>query len=1112
MTRFFQLMAFVALLACDQAGKDARFSFLTPEQTGVDFRNDLTFNREFNIYTYRNYYNGGGIAAGDINNDGLVDLYFTGNSVTNRLYLNKGDFRFEDITEQAGVGGRRAWSTGVSMTDVDGDGLLDIYVCNSGDIKGDNKQNELFINNGDLTFTEKAEEFGLADQGFSTHAAFFDYDKDGDLDAYLLNNSYQAIGSFNLMNNIRNERDSVGGDKLYENRGGKFVDVSEEAGIYGSIIGFGLGVTVGDVNNDNWQDIFVSNDFFERDYLYINQQDGTFKEVLEDRFRSISAASMGADMADINNDLQPDIFVTDMLPEPDERLKQVTMFESWDKYQYKLRTGYYHQFSRNMLHVNNGDGSFTELGRYANVEATDWSWGALIFDMDNDGLKDIFVANGIYQDITDLDYLNFIADDETKKRIISRKGVDYKALVDPIPINPIPNYAFRNEGELSFENVAEEWGLGRNTHSNGSVYADLDNDGDLDLVLSNVNDFAYIYKNNTREMGEGGNYIRFDLTGVGGNSSAYGTKVLVETDRARHFLEQMPVRGFQSTVDHRMTFGIGDAMTIKRAKVIWPDETVTILRDLPVNSEVKLDQATAERSEENLGDDLMEIEPPSPLLKDIGGMEGIEYSHEENTYVDFDRDRLTYHMRSNEGPALAVGDVNDDGLDDMYFGGAKDQPGSLYIQTGAGEFLKKQINAFSKDRKSEDVDAVFIDVESDGDLDLIVLSGGSEFGYQKPELLDRVYINDGKGNFEKKSTGVFKTKRMISACIATADVDEDGDTDLFVGERMIPFLYGAAATGYMYLNDGAGNFVDASSEWIPDAEELGMITDASFQDIDGDGDEDLLVVGEWMKPQVFINEANKFELREEAVADRYGWWSSLHAVDLEQDGDIDFVAGNHGTNSRFKPSVEQPMYLDIYDFDSNGTIEHIYSREVDGKVLPYTLKQDLVMQIPSMKKEFLKFTDYKDKTLEEVFGPELLQKATRLTANWFYTSILRNDGKGNFTLEAMKGAAQYAPVYSIHSMENVEGFPDLLLGGNQYRAKPQVGIYAANHGVYYRNERGELNSIDHLSSGFYLEGEVRAIATVDVGSKRLLVVARTDDKPLFFEVASDKIVSDTSYD
>jgi hypothetical protein len=594
------ITSLLSLAACQQAAPDeipvvkSLFTSIPEGYSGLDFNNQLEYDADFNIYTYRNFYNGGGVALGDINNDSLIDLYFSANMKGNRLYLNRGDFRFEDVTEQAGVAGTRAWSTGVTMADVNGDGLLDIYVCNSGDIAGDNKQNELFINQGDGTFSEQAEAYGLADRGYSTHAAFFDYDKDGDLDCYLLNNSYRAIGSFKLRRNQRPVRDSIGGDKLFRNDGDTFTDVSEAAGIYGSVIGFGLGVTVGDVNRDGWQDIYVSNDFFERDYLYLNNTDGTFDEVLEAQFRSISAASMGADMADINNDGHPEIFVTDMLPEPDARIKQVTTFEPWDKYQTNLRFDYYHQFNRNMLHLNNADGTFSEIGRLAGVEATDWSWGALICDLDNDGLKDIFVANGIYQDLTDQDYINFISNRETAKKIITREGVDFKTLIDSIPIRPVPNYAFHNNGDLSFTNRAEAWGLAEPSHSNGSAYGDLDNDGDLDLVVNNVNRTAFLYRNESQQFFPENRWLQLELKGEGKNAYALGARISAYYQDQVFYQEHMPIKGFQSSMDYRPHLGLGTIEKLDSLRVEWPDGKATVLTEVPTNQRLRLQQAEAD--------------------------------------------------------------------------------------------------------------------------------------------------------------------------------------------------------------------------------------------------------------------------------------------------------------------------------------------------------------------------------------------------------------------------------------------------------------------------------------------------------------------------------------
>ena len=656
--RLTKLLAGGALLLLIACGKDTAdssgslFSLLDGADTGVDFSNDLSFDKDFNIYTYRNFYNGGGVAIGDVNRDGLEDIYFTSNMEANRLYLNKGDFRFEEVTESAGVAGKRSWSTGVAMADVNADGWLDIYVCNSGDIAGDNKQNELFINQQDGTFTEEAEKYGIADQGLSTHGVFFDYDRDGDLDLYLLNNSFRAIGSFNLKQNERPLRDPVGGDKLYRNDGGKFVDVSEEAGIYGSIIGFGLGITVGDIDRDGWQDIYISNDFFERDYIYMNNGDGTFREELTQQMLSISAASMGADMGDLNNDGYPEIFVTEMLPEKDKDIKQKTTFEDWNKYQENLKQDYYHQFTRNMLHLNNGDGTFSEIGRLAGVEATDWSWGALIFDMDNDGKRDLFVANGIYQDLTDQDYIDFIANEATQRMIITREGVDFKTLVDSIPVRPVSNYAFHQEGDLEFVNRAIDFGLAQEGHSNGAAYGDLDNDGDLDLVVNNVNMPAFLYRNESEKQQIANHYLAFELIGEGQNTAALGTIVTLKYDDQIQYQEHMPMRGFQSSMSYRMYFGLGAVEVVDSIIVEWVNGNKTVLTNVPSDQSIRLQQSEGATLAGLTG-------KPSPkatsqVFEEATGSMGLNVEHKENLFSDFNRERLIYHMLSTAGPRIAV--------------------------------------------------------------------------------------------------------------------------------------------------------------------------------------------------------------------------------------------------------------------------------------------------------------------------------------------------------------------------------------------------------------------------------------------------------------------------
>jgi enediyne biosynthesis protein E4 len=1071
------------------------FTAIESDQSNISFANNLSFDQAFNIYTYRNYYNGGGVAIGDINNDGLQDVYFTSNIESNKLYLNHGNFQFEDITEKAGVKGARAWSTGVSMADVNGDGLIDIYVCNSGDIKGDNKQNELFINNGDLTFTERAEEFGIADKGFTTHAVFFDYDKDDDLDLYILNNSYQAIGSFNLRKNERPTRDSLGGDKLMRNVGNKFEDVSKEAGIYGSVIGFGLGVTVGDVDKDGWPDIYVSNDFFERDYLYINNRDGTFGERLTEQMKSISGASMGADLADINNDSYPDIFVTEMLPNDNARLKTVTTFENWDRYKYNVQNGYFHQFTRNMLQRNNGDKSFSEIGRLAGVEATDWSWGALIFDMDNDGYKDIFVSNGIFQDLTNQDYLQFASNTEMAKTVISRNGVDYKKLIDAIPSTPVSNFAYQNQDNLKFLNKAKEWGLSKPGFSNGAAYGDLDNDGDLDIVINNINEVASVFRNETNNSLLSNRYLKFELKGVGKNTFAFGTKITIRSNDKIYYVEQMPIRGFESSMDPRPNVGLGNLEKVEQILVEWPDGSKYLLRDVPTNQIILLDQ---KKSSTLNG---VEVDPHlvlSPIFQQVGDL--IKFKHIENEFVDFDRDHLIYHMLSTEGPRISKGDVNADGREDIYVGGAKDQSGALFIQQSNGFFVRSNENVFEIDKGSEDMGSVFFDADGDLDLDLYVCSGGSEFSNVSTALIDRLYINDGTGKFNKSSQ-VLPTMRFESTSVVTsADYDGDGDQDLFVGVRLQEELYGIPSNGYILNNDGKGNFTNVSKKIAPGLENIGMITDAIWVDLDKDNDQDLIVIGEYMPVKIFLNEDGKFMdyTKQAGLSESNGWWNRIKAFDLDNDGDLDFVIGNHGLNSRFRSSTENPVCLYINDFDQNGTVEQILCTFDGKKNYPMPLRHDLVSQIPSLKKKYLKYDNYKDQTISDVFTPEQLKDAIKLEAKLLSTSVLINEGGNKFTIHALPIEAQLAPIYGIEISDfDEDGNPDIILGGNFYSAKPEVGRYDASYGLFLKGDgKGKFVSIPALKSGIKMDGEVRDILRINITEGEIILVARNNDNLL----------------
>ncbi len=1079
------------LLSCSNSdsttkGTPPLFQLLDSTQTGINFINDLRYNQEFNVYRYRNFYNGGGVAVGDINNDGLLDIYFTSNLTGNKLYLNKGNFEFEDITEKAGVGGEKAWSTGVTMADVNGDGLLDIYVCNSGDIAGDNKQNELFINNGDLTFTESAAEYGLDDQGYSTHASFFDFDKDGDLDVYLLNNSYRSIGSFNLQRNERYERDVLGGDKLLRNDGGKFVDITEEAGIHGSVIGFGLGVTVGDMNNDGWEDIFISNDFFERDYLYINQQDGTFKEVLTQQMKSISGASMGADIADINNDGHMDLFVAEMLPSEYARLKTVTTFEDWNKYQLNLKNDYYHQFTRNTLQLNNGNNTFSEIGRLSGVEATDWSWAALFFDMDNNGHKDLFVANGIYKDLTNQDYLQYISSEAIIQSIVANNQVDYNKLIEIIPSNKVPNHAFKNLGNLKF---TEEWNSGLNTlsFSNGAAYADLDNDGDLDLIVNNVNMPSFIYRNNADSQ-TNHNYLKVILKGANKNTNALGAKLKLTSTSGSQYLEQQPTRGFQSSVDLRPNFGLPTQDPVA-LQVTWPSGKVTHLKDLPVNQTITLYE------EEALPPVLVTETKPTPLFtpSDLK----IDYTHKENRFVDFDRDRLLPHMLSTQGPKMAIGDVNNDGVEDIYIGGAKGSPGSLMLGDG-NQFKPANNPSFLKDAEYEDAGVLFFDADNDGDLDLYICSGGVEFSQFSTYLKDRLYFNDGKGNFTRSDqhlptpTGTHSTSTVIAA-----DIDMDGDLDLFVGERSIPGQYGVPGSGFILRNNGQGVFEDVTQEVAPELINIGMITDAKFIDLNGNGYKDLMVTGEFMGIEIFLNQEGKLvRKKDNPLSQLKGWWNVIHAVDLDKDGDLDFVLGNHGKNSRFKASDEKPINLFVKDFDNNGFSDPIMTFTAkNGKHYPYNLRHNLIDQLKDLKKKFPNYDSFKDASITEIFTPEELQGALKLEANTLSSVILINEGDFNFRVLALPLEAQFSPIYAIsaHDFDD-DGDVDIILGGNLYGVKPEVGRYDASFGIYLENQ-GNLQFKYHKDGrGLHLDGEIR---DMEIMGRNLIVTKNNDSTNVF---------------
>jgi hypothetical protein len=1091
------LLAVAALLSavgCDNTsgtGKEAQqtlFELLPPQSTGVTFANRLPDDTAFNILNYLYYYNGGGVAVGDVNGDGRPDLYFTSNLGPNRLYVNKGNYNFEDVTERAGVGGGGGWTTGVSMADVNGDGKVDIYVSGV-DYLSEHGHNVLYINNGDGTFSDRTKDYGLAFIGYSTQALFFDYDGDGDLDMYLLNHSTHTERQVGRQAS-RLERNPRSGDKLLRNDGGHFVDVSGKAGIYGGVEGYGLGVVASDFNGDGCPDLYVANDFQENDFLYLNNCDGTFTESIGKATGHTSRFSMGVDAADFNNDGRPDLISVDMLPQREEILKTSANAESFNLYDLKLKAGYHPQFARNALQLNRGNGRFSEIGYLAGVFATDWSWSPLFADLDNDGRKDLFITNGIYRRPNDLDYINYVSSDAVQASLAQGITQRNMSLLQQLPQIPLAKYAFHNNGDLTFTDRAAQWGLAQPGFSSGAVYVDLNNSGALDLVVNNVNAPASLYRNRARALTPN-HYLMVRLRGDGANTDGIGARVTLKAGGSTQVLEQMPVRGFQSSVDPRLHFGLGTSARVDSLVVIWPDHRFQTLTNLPADTMIDLSQRDASGRYS-----FRRAAPTRPPFTDVSAQLGLDFKHEENTFFDYNREPLMPHLLSTEGPALAVADVNGDGLDDIYVGGAKWQGGRLYLQQRDGRFRASAQPAIQADSLSEDVDAAFVDVNGDRFPDLVVVSGGNEFAGHDEPLRPRLYVNDGKGTFRRDVTALPAIFENGSS-VVPGDFNGDGHVDLFLGSRVVSRQYGLIPTSHLLQNDGTGHFTDVTKQIAPALSEAGMVSSGAWIDYDGDGKLDLVVAGEWMPVRVFHQENGRFvdRTREAGLGGTNGWWNTVAAADLRGTGRDDLILGNLGLNSYVRASRKEPARLYVADFAQNGSLQQILTFYKNGVSYPMAGRDELARLMPSLRSRYPSYKSFGASTIEEILPAPALEAARVREAYDFASAVALNNGNGTFTLKHLPVEAQFAPVYAALADDfDGDGRPDLVLGGNFYGVTPVRGRYDASYGLLLHGlGDGSFRSVDMEESNLMVDGQVRHMKLLrHANGDRLIVVARND--------------------
>ncbi|MDR6943541.1 VCBS repeat-containing protein [Mucilaginibacter pocheonensis] len=1064
------------------------FKLLPSEETSIKFRNDLVESENLNVLSYEYLYNGGGVAVGDINNDGLEDLFFTSNLGQNKLYLNLGNLKFKDITKDCGaeLSGRPGdWKTGVTMADVNGDGLLDIYVCYSG--LGDNskRRNQLFINKGGNKFIEQAKEYGLDDAGYSTQAVFFDYNNDGKLDMFLLNHNVKKISNLEFAQN-KKETDQLASNKLFENQNGHFVDVSQKAGIIQNPLTFGLGVAVADINKDGLQDIYVTNDYNEPDYMYINNGDGTFTDKSKQSLRHLSQFSMGVDIADINNDGLADILSLDMLPPDNRRQKLLQLQENYESFELMLQQDLYKQYMRNMLQLNNGDGTFSEIAQLAGVSNTDWSWCPLMADFDNDGYKDIFISNGYFRDYTNKDFLRYWGDYKLKKAM-DREPYLLMDLVKAMPSTTLSNYIFKNNHDLTFTDKKQDWGINKPGISSGAIYADLDNDGDLDLVTNNINSEASIYQNMTMETAKK-NYVAVSLKQPGANVNAIGSKVYVYSDKKNQYQEVNPNRGYLSCVSTVLNFGLGEQSKIDSVRVIWPDQTTQLLTNVKINDRLNITHQTGLAAYKPFKDG---SKPVFAKVKPI-----IEHKHTETTINDFKRQSLMLFMSSKTGPVMAKGDVNNDGLEDLFIGGDQSTPGKVYIQRPGGTFTPTEIADLNHENTSA---AAFFDANGDGFQDLYIAKGG--YSLLEPgssDLQDKLYFNDGKGNFTLSTTSLPVLNTDSKSCIRPCDYNKDGKIDVFVGSNVIPGQYPATPKSYLLTNTGDGHFIITDVPFSA----CGMVKDAQWADLNNDGRKDLVICGEFMPIMVYINTANGFTDQTAKYFDHQenGFWNTLTIADIDGDGKPDIIAGNLGSNTQIHATDAEPAEMYYADFDGNGSVDPFFNFYIQGVSYPFVSRDELNDQIYSMRKKFSSYQAYCDATMKDIFSEDELTKATKLNVNDVQTSCFLNRN-GKFTKAQLPLEAQFSLITQIIATDfNHDGKTDLLLLGNHSDNRLKLGSFDANYGCLLTgNGKGGFTYQMQSASGLSVAGDVKSGTEIKINSEKYLLIGVSGQALQFYK-------------